>query len=307
MLLLRQIELLGSQDGAGAGDAYPANEGFGVNLEMFHRIKADQGTSASKTCLAVDGNGSCVWLGEVFLTRVHELLHDRVRRCASIREDHVLMVDSLLKEAVAIIFCFIEADYLGYVQVLEDVDVAGSCVPVPMNRVPLVYRPHKSQELAWDDPVQVTVFDLFVVFVLPGIECLKVVPAELDGLLESFQAMKDSAVVVAITTACISEVAQVRRVGLELSEGLVGVNLQNHDHKRAHQVGRVGDLGEVARLGVVVDPRRALEALTFQQLLQLAAESVRHCKIQRAEVFIERHVSEILHRPKNKTTSELVS
>ena len=273
---------------------------------MLHRIQADQGTCASKSCLAVNGNGSSVWFSEVFLTRIHELLHDRVGRSASICEDHVFMVYSFLKEAVAIILCFIKTDYLSYVEVLEDVDVAGSCVPVPMNGVTLVHRSHEGQELAWDDPVQVTVFDFFVVFVLPGIECLKIVPAELDGLLKPFKAVKNRAVVVAIATAGVSEVAQVGLVGLELSEGLVGVNLQNHDHERAHQVGRVGDLGEVARLRVVVDPCRTLEALTFQKLLQLAAEPVSHRKIQRAEVFIERHVSEILHRSEAKTSSELV-
>ena len=68
---------------------------------------------------------------------------------------------------------------------LEDVDVASSSMAVAMDRVTLVNRTHKGQELARNDPVEVAIFDLLVVLVLTRVEGLEVVPSELDGLLKA--------------------------------------------------------------------------------------------------------------------------
>ena len=87
------------------------------------------------------------------------------------------MVYSFLKEAVAIILCFIKTDYLSYVEVLEDVDIAGSGVAIAMHGVPHVNWSHEGDELARDDPVEVAVLDLLVMLVLPCIKCLEVIPS----------------------------------------------------------------------------------------------------------------------------------
>ena len=177
---------------------------------------------------------------------------------------------------------------------LEDVDVASSSMAVSMDRVTLVNRTHEGQELARNDPVEVAIFDLLVVLVLTCVEGLEVVPSELDGLLKAIQAVWNSHLVVAVTTAGISERAQVRCVILELAESLLSVHLENDDHEGAHEVGGVGEFDIVSGLGVVVDSRASLEAVTLEQLLELAAESVRHCKVQWSEVLVEWHIGQIL-------------
>ena len=237
VLLLGQVELLGAQHGAGAGDADPANESLSIDLEVFHGVEADKSASSAEASLAVDGDGTSARSSEVLLARVHELLNDGVRRRAPIREHHILMVDTLLQEAVTIILSLVESDDLGDVEMLEDVDVAGGGVAVAVDGVALVDRAHEGEELAGDDPVQIAVLHLFVVLVLARIKRFEVVPSKLDGLLETLEAVLNRAVVVAVTAAGISERTQVGVVLLELAVGLLGIHLEDDDHECAHQVG----------------------------------------------------------------------
>ena len=99
------------------------------------------------------------------------------------------MVNTLGQEGGAIVLGFIESDDFRHVQVLKDVDVAGSCVAITMHRVTLIDRSHEGQELVGDDPVKISVLNLFVVFVFPRVERLKIVPSEPDRVFEPLQTM----------------------------------------------------------------------------------------------------------------------
>ena len=79
--------------------------------------------------------------------------------------------------------------------------------------------------------------------------------------------MLDGALVLAGAAARISVVVQVGLIVLEELEGLSSVHLQDHDHEGTHQVGRVGQFGELSRPCIVVDAGCPLEALRFEQLL----------------------------------------
>lgn len=147
------------------------------------------------------------------------------------------MVNVLVEEGVAVILGVIEPDDLVDVEVLENVYVAGSGVTVAVHRVPLVDWAHKRQELAWNDPVEVTVLHLLVVLVFARIKRLEVVPSKVDCGLEALQTVKDCALVVAVTTAGVSERLQVWLVTLELTESLMSVHLEDDDHEGAHKVG----------------------------------------------------------------------
>ncbi len=237
MLYLGQIKLLGSQDGARSSDSDPADESLGTDLVVLHRVDADKSACAAKTSFAMNRDGASFGVGEVGLTGCHELVHDSLGRGRAISKHHIFVVDVFVDKALSIVLGLVKTNYLGDVQVLENVDVACSCVAVSVDRVTLVNGSHEGQEFAWDNPVEVAVLDLLVVLVLTGIECLEVVPSKSDTHLESLKAMHDSAVVVAVTPAGISEVTQVRCVRFELSECLTSIHLQNHDHESAHQVG----------------------------------------------------------------------
>jgi len=99
------------------------------------------------------------------------------------------VVNVLVQERLTIVFGFVEANNFVDSKVLEDVDVAGSSVTISVHRVTCVDRAHKSQELAWNDPVKVTVLDFFVMLVLSGVECLEIVPSELNAHLEALKAL----------------------------------------------------------------------------------------------------------------------
>ena len=130
---------------------------------------------------------------------------------------------------------------------------------VSMNAVALVHWSHESHELSWDDPVEVSVLDLLVVLVLLCVEGFEVIPAEADALLQTFQAVEYGALVEAVTLACVSERLEALVVDLELSEGLVNVHLQDHDHECTHQEARIGDLGWVCAAAIVIDSGGSLE------------------------------------------------
>ena len=110
--------------------------------------------------------------------------------------------------------------------------------------------------------------------------------------------MQDGALVLARAPTRVPVRVQVGLVRLKEFEGGVGVHFEDDDHEGAHEVGRVGQLGEVGGARVVVYARRPLKALRLEQLLQLAAEAVRHGEVQRAEILVERHIGQILRSQK---------
>ena len=300
ILDLGQVELLWPQNGAGSGNSDPADKGLSIDLEVLHGVDANQRASAAETGLAVHGDCASIRLGKVCLTAAHELINDGLRWRRSVSEDHVLMVDALHQEGVPVVLGLVQADDLRHVQVLEDVDVARCGVAITMHGVALVDGTHEGQELAWDDPVQVAILDLLVVLVLASVERLEVVPSKSDSLLEAIQAVRNGAVVVAVATAGVAEGLEVGLVDLELAEGLLGIHLEDNNHESTHEVGRVSDLGELSALCIVVDACLTLEAVTLEQLLQLTAVAMRHGEVQRTEVFVERHVSQVLKVPKRR-------
>ena len=143
LLDLEQVELLWSKDGAGSRDPDPANKGLSRDLVVFHGIETNEGARAAEAGLAVDGDSASVRVLEVLLTCVHELFDDILGRRRAIREYHIVMSDVFGEEACAIVFSFVQADHSADIQVLEDVDVAGSSVAVAVHGVPLIYWSHE--------------------------------------------------------------------------------------------------------------------------------------------------------------------
>ena len=203
---------------------------------MFHSVDADQSASTAKTSFAVNSDGTSLRVGEVLLTAVHELVNDGLGWSRAVCEHHVFVVDVLCEEGGAIVFGLVQTDNFGDIEVLENVDVRGSCVSISVNRITLVYWSHESKEFAWNDPVQVTILNLFVVFVFASVECLEVVPSLVDSKLKSLEAVLHCAVIIAVTTAGISKSLQMRCVVFELLVSLFSVHFENDDHEGTHEV-----------------------------------------------------------------------
>lgn len=98
------------------------------------------------------------------------------------------MSDAVLNELLPIIFGLIEPDYMGHIEVFEDLEVIFRGVPSPLLLV-LVNWSHEGNELVGDDPIEIAIFYFLIVLVLFWVKGGELVPAKLDGILESFEAL----------------------------------------------------------------------------------------------------------------------
>ena len=152
-----------------------------------------------------------------------------------------------------IIFFFIKSDYPRHIDIVENVTVLVWMLSILVSGVSLFDWAHESDELSWNDPVKITVFNSLVVLVLFHVESFEVVPTEFYCVLEPLEHLEERAVVEAVTFGGVSVVFEELVVRLELLVGVVGRHLQNDDHEGAHQEGSVHHLGAWLRRGAVVE------------------------------------------------------
>lgn len=72
--------------------------------------------------------------------------------------------------------------------------------------IPYINWSHKGYKLARDNPVKVSVLNLFVMLVFFDVEGLKIVPIAFDCFLQPLKTVKHCAFIVTLTLACISVV-----------------------------------------------------------------------------------------------------
>ena len=115
----------------------------------------------------------------------------------------------------------------------------------------MINRAHESDKLLRKHPVEVSIFDLLVVFILLVVELSEVVPAEAHADFQALQAVEDRATISAVAIACIAKRSE---ASLIRSEGLPG-NLcrlaKDDDHEGSHQVSSIRLLVEL--IGSVVE------------------------------------------------------
>lgn len=148
-----------------------------------------------------------------------------------------------------------------------------------------VHRTHEGKELPWDYPVQVAVLDFLIMLVFLHIEGVIVVPALLDAELKTFNAVLHSALIEALTFACIAVSPQKASVGCELLHGFSSTFAQDHDHEGRDQESAIRHLDTVVvRTCVVVDASIALILARLEQFLQLATVSVHVGQVERSKI-----------------------
>lgn len=229
----------------------------------------------------------------MFVNHPEELLDYRVRRVRSIEEKQIVVVDPCFLEVLLVVLVFVQSDHQPNVLLFEDLDVLGWVVAEPLLFVLALKGPHVCDELARDDPVEVSVFDLFIELVLLDVESLEVVPVQSYGVLQSLKAVEQSALVVALTFACISVRLKLVDVLPEACVGLFGGITQDNDLETPHQECAVDHLRGF-RTRTVVEDSTLLVGLVSQQPSQLPSESVGVCKRVGTEVFIEWKVHQVI-------------
>ena len=234
-LFLNEEKLLRPQNTAWACNTNPADELLCRYLIVFHRVKPDQGSSTSKTCLTMNGDSSWIGLWEMSITNVEEIFNNIFRRVWTIYEKELVVSYSLSQKLATVVFCLIQSDNSLDIPLFEDITVLIRSKARSLSWLSAIYRAHKRREFPRNDPIDISVLNALVVLVLLDIEGLKIVPLLLDTVLETLQAMKNCALVVAFSLGGIAEWDELSMIGPECVICFLWWNFQHNNHERAHE------------------------------------------------------------------------
>lgn len=165
---------------------------------------------------------------------------------------------------------------------------------------------HESDELAWDDPVEVTVFDSLVILVLLDVEGAEVVPAKSHGVLEALEAVEKRAVIEALPLGGISVVLEEAVIWLELLIGCLCGHLEDDDHESSHQESAIGHFVPRSIGAAVVEYPVLGVVLVSQKSCQLTSISMNHSQIEWAKILVEGEVSEIIINIEKESVLEVL-
>jgi len=222
--------LLGSQDTSWSAKSDVADEIRSQELVMFQGISSDEGTSSSQTSLTMDSQSSLFGF-----SNLEESVDDFIRRARTIQEIEIGVVDTILDESLFIVLFIVKSNDSGDSELLEDRDIIfRSESSVAFSISGLIRRATESNEFAWNDPVQITIFNLFIELVVSEVEILDVKEFELDAVLQTSEAVQDAASVWGVGVGGISVFSK-RRLGLiEGFPGFFSSSAENDDLESTH-------------------------------------------------------------------------
>ena len=117
-LLLFEKVLLRSDDGARATYAQPGDRLGRRKLEVFHHVAADESACATQAGFAVNGDCSVRLLGDL-----EKLLDNGVTGRAAVDEEHVVVLEAAVGEALGIVDFLVETYDRFHVVLAEVVHV----------------------------------------------------------------------------------------------------------------------------------------------------------------------------------------
>lgn len=234
-LLLHHVVLLRAEDGPRSGNSCPPNEGFSWYLIMLHTVQTDEGAGTPEACFTMHCNGACFRIGKVILAGAQKLLDDVGRRSGTVHKYHVIMSDASLLKLSLIILGLVQSYDSRNFQMLKYFGVAGGRMAVPrLLALVTVNWSHKGDELAGDNPVEITIFNFFVMFILSGIELIEVVPLLFESKLKTLQAVINCAFVGAFSFTSITEGKQDLVVLTETLIGFICSHFKDNEHESTH-------------------------------------------------------------------------
>ena len=220
---------------------------------MLHGPKTNEGTSSTQACFAMDGNCAVVVPLKVVIDNSEEVAHDVLGRRRPVNEEQIVVGNTSIFEMHFVIFLLIESDDLADSNVLEYFNIFIWVMSISVMSISVLNWSHEGSELAWDDPVEVTILNSLIVLILLHVERAEVIPAESDGILETLQDMKQSAIVEACTLGCITIRLENRMIWCESVISLFCSHLQDDYHECAHQEGTVDHFVAWILRGAIVE------------------------------------------------------
>ena len=140
----------------------------------------------------------------MIVTDLHELFNDVIRRGGSVNEKEIVMCDAFLNEEPFIVLFFVQSHDSLDIKLLEYVDILVRVMSISLVSISFFNWAHECHELAGNNPVKIAIFDSLVLLILLDVEGSEVIPFELDGILESLQALEQSTLVEAVSLRGIS-------------------------------------------------------------------------------------------------------
>ena len=108
-------------------------------------------------------------------------------------------------------------------------------VPIPLIGISLLYRSHERHEFAWNNPINISIFNSLIELILLHVECTEIVPLELDGVLQPLKALKHRTLVQAVALARITIRLEEAVVWAEHVPSLLCCALQDNNHESTHK------------------------------------------------------------------------
>ena len=241
-LHLRQIELLWAENRSRSCDPDPSDERFSWDLVVLHSPETNQGSSSSQASFAMNCYSSLLMSLEVVVDNSEEVTYNVFRWCRAIYKEQVVVGNTPILEMLLVVLFLVQSDDFVHAYVLENFNILIWVMTISMVAVSVLNWTHEGSKLAWDDPVEVSVFNSLIVFVFLDVEGSEVVPAEPDSVFEALQDVEQSAIVEAAAPRCISVWLEDRVVRSEAIVCLFCCHLQNYDHECTHQEGTIHHL-----------------------------------------------------------------
>lgn len=202
---------------------------------MFHCPQTNKSTRSAESSFAVDGDSTVIWLIEMRFNDVEEFSDDVIGWIRPINEEEIIMSDTSVLKISLIILGLVQPNYPGYANIFEDFRILVGMMTISMLVISLLDWTHEGAELAWDDPVEISVFYSLIVLIFFDVKCAEIVPSESHGVLETLQTMQKSTIIEAVALGGVPVVLEDAMIWSELLVGLIRRHLEDDDHEGAHQ------------------------------------------------------------------------
>ena len=141
-----------------------------------------------------------------------------------------------LGKGFRLVLWIIESDNFSHIQVFENVNIAACRVSVAsLLTGNFVNWAHKGQKLTWNDPVEVPVFDFFIMFVFFYIESVVIIPPLAHSNLKPFYAMLNSALVETFAFTGVSVSSKKSVIRLKRAPRLLSTLFQDYHHEGGNE------------------------------------------------------------------------
>ena len=140
-----------------------------------------------------------------------------------------------------VVLGLVQANHSSYIKMLKNLKIVLWSITPPFKLINIVQWPHESNELAWDNPIEIAILNFFVVLILFIVKFLELIPSKLYSEFKTLKAMLNSALVTAfLGITCVSEGYELLVVWLEELPNCRCLCLQDYDHESSHKKRCIG-------------------------------------------------------------------